>query len=315
MSRSSELLTKLINSSAYRSIRAEQDVVACLRSHKWLASQSPFYRDSTTGKTREIDAVGIRSWEKKRKNDSISAQTNLYIEVKSAKDSHLLLSGSTKAPDQFKSNEYWIGYDEETIEAVSRMLDKVGFDNEMTRKFLHGLEKTAFPRDTMRTSELRVAPYPDVQCFSAFRETNIGADKDLDNSVLWRAFTALRSAVDSKKKQLIEHLISDLSLDIEVAQRDNDDPIDAGFFTIERRSSHIKFFHPIVVIDSMLWSVVDGQPIELPWFRFVQINSDGHVEWWCDVVNSSSFGKLSDSMTKYYERTFRHIRTKPAKHT
>src|SRR5207247_3096976 len=93
MTQPSDLVSKLLNSSAYHSIQSEQEVVLQIRSNGWLSSHGAFYSDVVTGKIREVDAVGVRRWEKKNKRDEISVTFNLLVEVKSARDSHVLVSG------------------------------------------------------------------------------------------------------------------------------------------------------------------------------------------------------------------------------
>lgn len=303
---SNDLLAKLTGSSAYHSIRSEQEIVKCIETNGWSAFHSPFYCDAVTGKTREIDVVGIQRWEKKTRKAEISATLKLYIEAKSARDSHILMSGRSQFNERL--DQYWIGYEENTLEAIAETLSKEKFDGHMIREFLQKLEKLAFPRHMMKTRTLRVTPYPVDECYSAFRETTIGVDKELDNSVLWRALSALRSSIEAEKKKIEKNLLDDLSYILEFAIRNNYDQFEMGLDEFTYEINHLKLFHPVVVIDSTLWSVIQRQPKQLKWFRFVQRNANGHVEWWADVVASSAFGEFAKAITEHYQKQYRVAR-------
>lgn len=237
----------LKGSEAYKSLRAEQEVAACLGRLGWCTTQSPYYLDGKTGKLRELDIVATGYWQKPRKAGDLVAKVNLFIEVKTNSDFHILCAGSTAKPSAFESNEYWIGYSEETLKRVEEQLSRFHMEHEEVLNFLHKVERVAFPRHTMRTSVLRLEPPPVIHCFSAFRETNGKADKDLDNSVLWRAVSALRSAVASSKAERMDGLAVDLSSDLEVARRLKL-PFQSAMYTIDSHARSINLYLPIVVI-------------------------------------------------------------------
>lgn len=215
------LIEKIRSSEAYRSLRAEQDVASCLTRHGWSATHSPYYVDLKTDKPRELDVTGSAYWHKPRKSGDIVARVNLFVEVKTNSDFHILCAGPVAAQSQFGANEYWIGYSEETQSRIESLLTRLRVDHDGIKQFLHAAETVAFPRHTMRTSVLRVDPPPIGNSFSAFRETNGKTEKDIDNSVLWRAASALRSAIHSAQNGLVDALESDLAIDLEYSRRKN----------------------------------------------------------------------------------------------
>ncbi|MDT3736315.1 MAG: hypothetical protein ROZ00_08830 [Denitratisoma sp.] len=296
-------------SEAFKSLRAEQEVAACLARLGWRTTQSPYYHDGKTDKLRELDVVASGYWKKPRKAGDLVAKVNLFIEVKSNSDFHILCAGSTAMPAAFGNNEYWIGYSEETLKRVEEQLSRFHMEHEDVLDFLHKLEKIAFPRSTMRTSVLRVKPPPVKHCFSAFRETNGKSDKGLDNSVLWRATSALRSAVAAAKTEKMDGLAADLGTDLEVARRLKL-PFPSAMGAIESHTCRINQYLPIVVIQSRLWSAELADPEELKWIRLIQFGTFGDTQGWVDVVNFDHIEEYLRTQSEHFEQTFRRVRAK-----
>ena len=169
----------LKNSDACKSLRAEQGVAACLARLGWCTRQSPYYLDRKTEKVRELDIAASGYWRKPRKAGDIVARVDLFIEVKTNSDFHILCAGPTDSPVAFGSNEHWIGYSKETHKKVEEQLSRFQLEHEEVLNFLHHVEEMSFPKDTMRTSALRIVPPPIEHCFSAFRETNGKTDKEI----------------------------------------------------------------------------------------------------------------------------------------
>lgn len=301
----------LKNSEAYKSLRAEHEVAACLERLGWRTTQSPYYLDGKTGKLRELDIVGTGYWTTPRKAGDLVARVNLFIEVKTNSDFHILCSGSTAKHFDFNNNEYWIGYCEESLKRIEEQLSKFQVEPEDVRNFLHKVEKVAFPSGMMRTSVLRIKPPPVEQCFSAFRETNGKSEKDLDNSVLWRAVMALRSAVASSKVERMDGLAGDLGVDFEVSRR-RKLPFQSAMHTIDSHARSINLYLPIVVIQSRIWSAQSMDPEELKWVRLIQFGTSSKdiAQDWVDVVNFNHLEEYLRTQSEYFELAFRKARAK-----
>ena len=175
--------------------------------------------------------------------------------------------------------------------------------------FLHKVERVAFPRHKMRTSTLRIEPPPVEHCFSAFRETNGKSEKDLDNSVLWRAVLALRSAVASSKAERIDGLACDFNVDLEVARRQKL-PFKSALGTIDIHARSIYLYLPIVIIQSRIWSAHSTNPEELRWARLIQNGTFGDTQDWVDVVNFSYLEEYLRTQSNHFEYAFRKARAK-----
>lgn len=297
-------LTEILKrSDAYKSLRAEQAVNACLIKLGWRTTQSPYYLDKKTGKLRELDVVASGHWRKPLKAGDLIAKVTIFVEVKTNSEFHILCSGLAEKPFTFESNEYWIGYSEETRQKIEERLSRFNLENEAVLDFIHHIEKISFPKNTMRTSALRLDPPPVENCFSAFRETNGKTEKDLDNSVLWRATLALRSAVQSAKEERIEGLAIDLATDLEVARRAKQ-PFQSATATIERHACSLNLYLPIVVIQSRIWSAQSAEPEELKWIRLIQYGTFGDTQDWVDVVNFNYLEEYMNIQSEYFNRSF-----------
>lgn len=302
----------LKGSEAYKSLRVEQEVAACVAQLGWITTQSPYYLDVKTGKLRELDIVATGYWQKPNKTGDLLAKVNLFIEVKTNSDFHILCAGSIAKSPPFENNEYWIGYSQETLAKIEQQLGRFHMEHEEILNFLHKVEMIAFPQDAMRTSILRLKPPPIKHCFSAFRETNGKSDKDLDNSVLWRAASALRSAVASSKAERMEGLAGDLGTDLEVARRLRL-PFQSAMGTIDIHVRTINLFLPIVVIQSRIWSTLGNDPEELKWVRLIQFGTFGDTQDWVDVVNYNHVEEYLRTQSEYFENSFKKVRAKRCK--
>ncbi len=306
MADSKTLEEKLAASEAFRTLRAEREVVDALTRHGWDARHSPFYRDGVTGKFRELDATARRIWHSVERKPPITARVHLFVEVKSAREFHILCASAAASSRRFQANEYWLGYCEDTLAQLAGAAAEFGLKPSQVKDFIHGVEKICFPKHTMRVAPFRIDAMPAVNSYSAFRETNIGAEKDLENSVLWRALTGVRSAITRSKSEMVEGIVGDARVDMEVARRNRKGPL-AYTGVIESRASAIDLYVPIVVIESRLWSAERESPAELPWFRLVENTLYGGSENWADVVNNRHLDSYLAALSEYFGGTFSEL--------
>lgn len=300
---------KLGRSDAYRSLRSEKVISSCVERHGWRSRQGPYYTDAKTGKSREIDLVGSAYWKKSLKSGDLVARVNLFIEVKSNSDFHVVCAGAADHQKHFNSNEHWIGYSQEALNRIESALTKFNMGFEQVKKILQRVENIAFPRNIMRTSSLRISPHPASESYSAFRETNGSTEKDLDNSVLWRAVLALKSAIQSAQADLVDGLLGDLATDLEVARRKNK-PFESMLLSVESNACRLNLYVPVVVIQSRIWSADGEVPRELEWVRLVQYSTFGAAEGWVDVVNQRHFDKYIEAVSAHYGSAFKRSRAK-----
>lgn len=300
---------KIRRSDAFKSLQSEKAVSDCLKKYGWGVLQSPYYVDPKTAKARELDVTGSAYWRKDRKSGDLIARVNLFVEVKSNSDYHILCGGPAKVQTHFNANEHWLGYSEETTRRIEELLSRSNLGFEQIKKILQRIERIAFPSDTMRTSTLRIDPPAASENYSAFRETNGTAEKELDNSVLWRAVLALRSAIQAAQIDIIDGFIGDLATDLEAARRSKS-AVENGLSSVESHACRLNLYVPIVVIQSRIWSASDELPKEMKWARLVQYNTFGSPDGWIDVVQSRHFEHYVDAITKHFKSAFKRSRAK-----
>lgn len=302
------LVEILARSDAYRSLQAEDAVARRLMKLRWSTTRSAYYVDPKEGKSRELDIVATSRWEKKRKHDEVWVRVHLFIEVKTNSDYHILLSGRGADVHSYGANEYWLGYCNETRRLLEQQLEKFHVPPDEIFAYMHQMERVAFPNHRMRTAVLRVG-VPHVPTYSAFRETNGGKEKELDNSVLWRAALALRSAIRSSRLERMDEVARDLEGELEFARRQKE-PYITATQCVGWNASRLDLYLPIVVIQSRLWAEKAGILEELRWARLAQYGASGHAQDWVDVVNFDHVSEYLKAQTNWYVRAFKRVRAK-----
>ena len=162
----------------------------------------------------------------------------------------------------------------------------------------------SFPNEVAILANVMIDPPPASHLASAYRETNIGNTKNLDNSVLWRASQALYSAFRSLKQGLLdfhtEGIIS--SLEDKTLPHSN---IEKDILTWFDYHIHmLDIFHPVVVTDSMLWLKDELSVKQIEWCRFVQLSPNSIVTFWFDVVRHPYFDNYAKEVSSYYRKSF-----------
>jgi hypothetical protein len=313
-----ELINRLTNSTAFKSLSTEQQLTTLLASLKWEANQSTYYLDYSTGKYRELDVIASQYW-KSSENDKVKVSLKLIIEVKSLSGYHLLFSEAISLPKYSRPRLHYeyIGYLADVPELgmnqkelLLDIVSKSGLKGTEVISFFERFEKALFPDEAIIPYDLAIKPFPDFLKASAFRETNIGGEKELDNSVLWKASQSLRSAVKSIKYDNIHNFHQDLGFVIEWALQTKQDPVNLAIEEAVGRASQLDLFHPIIVVDANLWSV-DGLVLQsIESCRFLQVDHRGSIDWWADIVSLSNFPTYIENLTKYYRSSFRKVKAK-----
>ncbi len=170
------------------------------------------------------------------------------------------------------------------------------------KEVLQRLEAIAWAENASRVASYRVSPAPALFSCSTFRETDTSKEKDLDNSVLWRAGQSVLSAVRSLENGYISRHLKNLSWAMEHAVSENRHPSPAAVEVLEQSVKHVSLFHPVVVIDARLWAIEQSSVKEVPYFRFLQHDAEGTISWWFDVVNRDGFPEYTSKLTDHYHR-------------
>lgn len=304
------LVSKITNSASFASLASEQKIASTLEALRWKAIHGCFYPDLKTEKRREIDVLATRKWERKGKSLGAYAEVQLILEAKSAKGFHILFSPLSRSSSHHQVNVEWLGFEGSNHRRVFQAIAKAGLNDEQAASILKKFERQAYSSKGGRKF-LSVEAHPAKVYASAFRETNIGGEKDLDSSVLWKAMQSLSSAVANLKEQYLNFCLDGwLISEIEMAPALKLDQTAAAVEILDLLVRFTKLYHPIVVIDAPLWMVKNGNVQNIEWCRFEQLDTKGESEWWFDVVHSLHFEAFAQELTRHYEKKFKKARAR-----
>lgn len=304
---STDLASLLSKSDAAASMATEATVARSMASLEWTVTQGAIYTDPKEGKLREIDVLARRAWRTKAVKPK-TVFVSMVVECKTMRGFHVLLDGVRNPYLGFQSVglAHWIGYSViDHKNRIRRLLGERNYGREDVIKALHRLDTTAFPGQISRLRGMLVEP-PNVEAFTAFRETNIGTEKDLDNSVLWRAISALDSCTESLLTERMNGFFHDLESSIEEHERHGVDKIRALQFSFEDESRFAWLFHPVIVTDARLWAMRSNGdlPVELRAARYVRSDGIHGINKWFDVVQRDHFEAYFTAATQHYNRSF-----------
>ena len=233
---------------------------------------------------------------------------NLVIEVKSAKDWHLVFAGDAGKENVGHTLRIWSGIMGEREDWLRESLRRNRVPEEAVPTLVARFEAHAYPEKSALLSSIFVDTPRARTSATTFRETNIDKEKELESSVLWRAMSALRSATTSLTESVKSwHAESFDGLERKpFGSREFMEEFDAACRASVR---YVDIFHPIVLIDARPWIAhASGLPRSVPTCRFHQLDPIGGVTWWCDVVHSDAFEKFADEITGHYDGFFRKRR-------
>ena len=307
------LQDKLISSDSLRSLRDETTIAQSLSELGWNATVGPTYADAITNKSREIDVRARRHWATASK-PKLNAKITLLCESKRMDGFHLVFADSpSKIPSRLISMAHtvWLGDSSRENDAMlADILVKLGMKSNNCDRFIDSLESISHPDGSALVSKLMISPFKGLPSATTFKETSIKSEKDIDNSVLWRACQALNSVMTACKNSLR----ADIQDDLEFAARFgklNKTFIKDFTEAYIRKVSVIQIFHPVVVVDAKLWMVRADELEQVPTCRFIQRSASDEEVTWYDVVSRVEFDSYAKTMSKYYEQEFAAIGCDP----
>jgi hypothetical protein len=302
-----DLENRLKNSDAFSSLVMESKIHKLVANAGWDCIRSPYYKDVVTGKDKEIDLIGIQRHEIKNETGvTFSTELALLIECKSLSGYHIIADGEfyVYGWESEMLQQVWCGFEAESRSSrISVILDKSLLTEQGKTKMLDFLKPLFYPDDNALYRGLVPDPLP-VMRFPAFRETNIGSSKELENSVLWKSFMALNAAGESFSQFHWDRVEDEF---LTYCQMEQNSPYFLEYLPRSyqfRTMAHHIGIHKILVIDADMWKAND--PIQpLPYFRFLQRNVYGILKQWIDVVNMRCFEEYINKLGTYYSTFYR----------
>jgi hypothetical protein len=293
---------KLINSHAVNSLSLETLVYDKFKKLKWNVAHSPYYIDAETKKFREIDITARKYWRSPKSID-LTCAVNFIVECKTLKDYHIIASNRLEHKVGTDLIHCWIGQDVYTNYSKSiELLTKNNISNDRIRNILKELNSYCYPEVTFRFYEYNVTSF-DIPVFNSFRETNIGTTKYLDNSVVWKSFQSLYSCVDAYNSLVwegIDYHLYDVERENLLNEEERAEELKKMLLL---KAGHMIYLHPILVIESNLWEVVNKKLKKLKYLRliFQKLFED---ELWIDIVSKDHLDEYLVK-TKQYDTFLR----------
>lgn len=306
---SDNIADRLHATPAVASLRQEQHIVRLLEGAGWQVTHGYYYRDVATDKYRELDVVAKHFWSKRgsrRRNQSLVVE--ILCEIKSIRDFHIVFAPTT-GDGRYDVRTYaeWFGYHEKRLAAT---LDDAGASADVIGRLLMYFRRACFARgdEVGRPARMFIGPPGAEFRASAFRETNIGTEKDLDNSVLWRATQAVFSAISSTRESFLSHRFGEIADSIAYARHSKLDVAVSMVETdIDMGAEHVQVIHPVVVVDARMWASNGETLTEIDSCRFIRRSREYEASW-CDVVTTANAEGYFKALTGYYEREARKRR-------
>jgi len=305
----SEFENKLFNSNSFKSNEIEKKVVTALEKRNWHVLRSPYYRDPKSLKFRELDIKAnykytTKNFEKKY----YVVDYTLILECKTLNGYHILFDGT---PSQVanRPNVYrvWSGNDNYNgYEIFRQILSKNHINVKSEKKIIEGLSNMHFPKGESSIGDYQIEPCP-IQAFSSFRETNIGTEKDFDNSVIWKASQELQSVIASEEIEYYDTIESNVSGELELHTEEilksNKKSVTLCKKVIKDwgRIRDFQIIYPILVVDCNLWDITESEKIKpLQFCRLLFTEMNGFNKHWIDIVTLKHIDNYLEIISSHY---------------
>ena len=296
---------RLLRSEAVASLASELQIANRFKEFGWSTAHGSFFVDPVTDKLRETDVLAKRSWQRGSYAERQMAHLDLVVEFKSIRGYHLVFAPSSFFPEYAPIEREWVGYASERSTHQTHLLNALGRTNlekntvtSMLRRFFDLM----YPEGMMIVGDLVVDPPPAPFAASAYRETNIGGQKDLSASVLWKAVQTLSAFLEQARADYVTDSFDSVWLPVDYARSQKLDVVDTLLDDLAEIGRKVRLFHLIVVVDSPLWALDGSSLREFPWCRFHRLNQDGLMSTWYDVVHSEVLDEYLHLVTTHYDQ-------------
>lgn len=286
---------------AVKSLLQEMELSATMKKYDWHVTDSPFYEDSNSGKFRELDIFGRKYYSCNEVAYCFDIQ--LLVESKSIEGYHVVLSNK----DRFYSCDLDTIRIDSEIEKGGKFksfLQGFQFSDNDILDLLNRMREEYYPKDSWVFSKYSIPFFQMLDCFYSFRETNIGGEKELSNSVIWKTSQELLSANEYIRNRQINNFYADIeySLTKENKVKDNDNKM-IPYSAMQRYLDQLDLIYPIVVVNCPIWELFhDGKMQSKPYARLMQTDLYGVSTFWIDIVNKSHFSHYMEALTNHIEK-------------
>lgn len=310
-----DLRQKLLGSDAVASLLSENRIAETLRALKWRPVQGFYYEDAATQKFREVDILATVTQfgfgEGTRLADA--AAIELVVECKTLRETNIVFSDYAAPFDSLRTlyrspPEMVRGVHEGAILEVvaSRLNALIGAPHSETM-FERLLDRyQGFLRDKGVYS-LVLLPPESENTASSYREIVGITEKNVDASVLWRAFQSVHSALAFLKEDARKSLCDQAAETLNSARDRNRTFYEAAALAIVNGFAHAYYFHPVLVTESKLWKLTSPGISQVNHFRFWQTDRRGMPFRWIDIVHLDAFQSFAERVGSYYRQALENL--------
>jgi|SRR3954452_1358121 hypothetical protein len=294
-----DIQTKLNSSDAATSLRMESVIAHCFKSRNWPAQQGIYFKDSDTGKEREIDVISRHVFKGRQTQSEPFINLSIFCECKSLSGWNILLAKGDIDPHyELRLLDHWSGSEEHIRELVNLVSNDPAY-RECDKNLLYGYySKRSHPDHFQLAYHSRLSQPPVDVIAAAFRATKGGPEDSDTFNPLWGAIQSSLSAVKAAQTRSIETTKSyTWQPSIFAGSRSEFLRTNATFFDAEllRRV----FFHPIVFCKSRLFSL-DSSLTEVHSARIFIRDLDFAFKY-VDLVHFDSASQYINSMLDHFE--------------
>lgn len=302
-----DLASRLRKLDAVSSLVMEREVADKLRALGWNAVHGFFYQDAESGKYREVD-VSATIFSDAFEDVSVDEfNLTMVVECKSGTESNLIVVPYVSpghVPPEMDLTP--------VITTRHRVMETIRSD-------LHGEIAEHFPvpdaieanntlwrryndfAASVELEEASIAPPRSSLLTTTYRETSGIKEKDTDNSVLWRAYLGVYSAITALESQFLQYASEKVCRTFHEVWDQERNIYKALSAAISCAFGLSQQYHPVIVTHARLWMLDDDNHLrEVLQFRFLQVDSLGLPVRWIDVVNVNAFGAFAEAGTEHY---------------
>lgn len=294
------LEARLLKSDAYKTLSQELTVHNHFQKRKWLVVNSCFYDDPKEKKIREIDIVATMGVGLKKKHGV--TRVHAVAECKSMAGFHVIANDWCDTSNEEQCTISWFGSNKENREFLLHTLIDCDVPSESITYLMSKFDLWFPPYQPRSISHLEFEPYGEWSGCSGFKETNIGSEKDLDNSVIWRASQSLKSATTSFTNMHNEMQRHEFLTTFRAISK-NEYPKNHSRLTkyFNEMVNLLDFYHPFIVTDAKLW-ISNGKGLkETGVLRLYEREIMDEISWWFDVVSYRNIEKYITGLCTHYE--------------
>lgn len=302
MFKNEELISKILKSEAFASLKLESQIKAVLEKYNWDCIQSPYFLDVESNKYRELDIIAGKRYKFQSGNEELSSEINLLIESKSLSGYHILFDTKVKRDYIIEdTNDIWMGMDSyNNNKRLINILNKTESNLERKKEIIKFYENKYFRDEFSIFGNHRVTTFYDIDLMTSFRETKLSNTKDLNNSVLWKAFQSLNSAVKGFEHNFWSNIEADLINFVNCIEKYTEEVSSLEEYYLFQLKQYFKL-HKILVVDADLWVCNSGEINSIKYCRLLQRELSGNLNTWIDVVNHKYFDEYSEKLSNFYE--------------